>query len=348
MAKYTKEEAIKIAESVWNKLLAFSGYGFNKSHAAAYTVMSYWCQWLKVHYPLEFWTTSLQFAKESEVPYRLAELKKTGVEIEIRPPDINFSDINFTCDVKEQRIFFSVNKIKGISEVAAKAIIDTRKEGGQFYSLDEFLSRVPSKVNKTVVKALIISGAFDLVEGINNPRERKGLLERFLEMKNDTLPEEYNTADAQSNAFWIIEQKRLTGFGEVDYETMIREAIPSKRVAKYYLTDQEFLDAKEGTVATVAGKLIYYQEKDTRTGKICTIQIDCNNTIIPMLLWNDAYEDLPEPVDQLKGMTVAVCGVVKKDKFKNEKKLYSDAHTKLYVLSGQKSEATRYDERRNR
>lgn len=350
--KILEEHGVKdpsdYADKVWNKLLAFSGYGFNKSHAAAYTVMSYWCQWLKVHYPLEFWTTSLQFAKESEVPYRLAELKKTGVEIEIRPPDINFSDINFTCDVKEQRIFFSVNKIKGIGEVAAKAIIDTRKEGGQFYSLDEFLSRVPSKVNKTVVKALIISGAFDLVEGINNPRERRGLLKRFLEMKNDTLPEEYNTADAQSNAFWIIEQKRLTGFGEVDYETMIREAIPSKRVAKYYLTDQEFLDAKEGTVATVAGKLIYYQEKDTRTGKICTIQIDCNNTIIPMLLWNDAYEDLPEPVDQLKGMTVAVCGVVKKDKFKNEKKLYSDAHTKLYVLSGQKSEATRYDERRNR
>ena len=77
--KYTEKEAREIAEKVWEKLLAFSGYGFNKSHAAAYTIMSYWSQWFKVNYPLEFWTTALQFAKESEVPYRLAELKKTGV-----------------------------------------------------------------------------------------------------------------------------------------------------------------------------------------------------------------------------------------------------------------------------
>ena len=61
------------AKNVWDKLLAFSGYGFNKSHAAAYSIMSYWSQYMKVNYPLEFWTASLQFAKESEIPYRLAE-----------------------------------------------------------------------------------------------------------------------------------------------------------------------------------------------------------------------------------------------------------------------------------
>lgn len=336
------------ADKVWNKLLAFSGYGFNKSHAAAYTVMSYWCQWLKIHYPLEFWTTSLQFSKESEIPYRLAELKKTGVEIEVRPPDVNFSDVNFTCDNKEQRIFFSINKIKGIGEVAANAIIETRNSGGNFFSLDEFIERVPSKVNKTVIKALIVSGAFDLLEGITNPRERRDLLKRYLEYKNDTLPQEYQIPESKTNAFWIIEQKRLTGFGEVDYETMIREAIPNKRIAKYYMSDREFLDAKEGTVATIAGKLIYFQEKEIKTGKICTIQIDCNNTIIPMLLWNDAYENLPEPIEQLKGMTVAVFGVVKKDKLKNEKKLYSNSNTRLYVLSGQKVEISRFEEFKNK
>ncbi len=351
-AKLVSEHGIsnpeEYANEVWEKLLAFSGYGFNKSHAAAYTIMSYWSQWFKVNYPLEFWTTSLQFAKESEIPYRLAELKKTGVEVEIRPPDVNFSESNFTCDHKEQRIFFSLTKIKGVGEIAVKNIVDTRAQGGRFFDLEEFLSRVPSKVNKTVVKCLIIAGAFDLIENIKNPRDRRKLLERYLAIKGQTLPEEYQTEDALTNAFWILEQKRLTGFGEVDYESMIRDAIPNKRVAKMYVNDTEFLDSKQDAEVTVAGKLIYYQEKEIKNGTMCTLNIDCNNTIVPVLLWPDAYEKIPEPIDTLKGMTIALCGDVKKDKFKNEKKLYSNARTKIYVLSSHKVKTTKFEEHFNK
>ena len=139
--------------------------------------------------------------------------------------------------------------------------------------------------------------------------------------------------DAKSNAFWILEQKRLTGFGEVDYETMIQESIPNQRVAKLYVNDTEFLATKEGEEVTVAGKLIYYKEKEIKNGTMCTIQIDCNNTIIAILLWPDAYERIPEPIEQIKGLTIAICGEVKKDKFKNEKKLYSTARTKMYILA---------------
>ena len=343
------DEPKDYAEKVWEKLLAFSGYGFNKSHAAAYTIMSYWSQWFKVNYPLEFWTTALQFSKESEVPYRLAELKKTGVEVEIRPPDVNFSEGNFTCDSKEQRIFFSLTKIKGVGETAVKNIVETRASGGQFFSMEEFLSRVPSKVNKTVVKCLIIAGAFDLIENIKNPRDRRNLLKHYLvDIKGESLPDEYNTDDAKTNAFWIMEQKRLTGFGEVDYESMIRDSIPNKRVAKMYVNDTEFLDSKQDTEVTVAGKLIYYQEKEIKNGTMCTLQIDCNNTIIPILLWPDAYEKIPEPIDEIKGMTIAICGQVKKDKFKNEKKLYSNSGTKLYVLSNHKVASTKFEEHFNK
>lgn len=324
------------ANHVWDKLLAFSGYGFNKSHAAAYSIMSYWSQWFKVNYPLEFWTTALQFSKEGEVPYRLAELKKTGAEIEIRPPDVNFSDINFTCDEKEQRIFFSLTKIKGVGEVAVKNIMDTRQAGGQFYSLEEFLSRVPSKVNKTVVKCLIVAGAFDLIEGVNNPRDRKKLLEKYLESKNESLPEEYSGADSNSNAFWILEQKRLTGFGEVDYETMIRDAIPNKRLSKLYVNDSEFLATKEKTEVVIAGKLIFYRERDIKNGKMCSIQIDCNNTILNAILWPDAYENIDEDIANLKGCIVALSGTVEKDRYRNEKNLYSNNKTKLYVISESK------------
>lgn len=321
------------ADKVWEKLLAFSGYGFNKSHAVAYTLMSYWCMWFKVNYPLEFWTTSLQFAKESDVPYRLAELKKTGVDIEVRPPDVNFSEGNFTCDEKEQRIFFSIEKIKGVGPAAVQNIIETRQKGGNFYSFDEFCSRVPSKVNSGVIMKLIVAGAFDLVEELKSPRERKVLLKRYCETKGKEFPEKYNTEDSKTNAFWILEQKNLTGFGEVDYESMIIDAIPNKRVAKKYVNDVQFFGTHEGEEVTIAGKLIYYKEREIKTGRMCTIQIDCNNVIIGVMLWPDAYEELPEAIEDLKGMTVAINGVVRKDKFKNEKKLYSTDKTKIYVLS---------------
>ena len=324
---------VEVSGEVSHTFLTANGIVTSNSHAAAYSIMSYWSQWLKVNYPLEFWTTSLQFSKESEVPYRLAEIKKTGVEIEIRPPDINFSDINFTCDAKEQRIFFSLTKIKGVGEVAVKNIMDTRAAGGEFFTLEEFVSRVPSKVNKTVIRALIAAGAFDLIEGVEEPRGRKRVLEKFLESRGDTLPEQYQTPESSTNAFWILEQKRLTGFGEVDYETMIRESIPNKRVARLYVNDSEFLSSPEKKEVTIAGRLIFYKEKVIRNGTMCTLNVDCNNTIIPVLLWPDAYESIGEDIATLKGAIVAINGIVAKDKFKNEKKIYSDSKTRVYVIN---------------
>lgn len=322
------------AKIIWDKMNAFSSYSFNKSHAAAYSVMSYWSQWFKVNYPLEFWTTSLQEASESDIPYRLSEMKKTGAEIEVRPPDVNYSEYNFTCDANENRIFFSLNKIKGIGNVAAQNIMETRVNGGQFFDLEEFLSRVPSKVNKTVVKCLIIAGAFDLIENIQQPRDRRKLLEHFLvDKKGDVLPEMYDTNEAKtSNSFWVFEQKRLTGFGDVDYETIIVDSIPNKRIAKLYATGLEFSNAKEGAEVAIAGKLIYFKEREIKNGTMCTLSVDCNNDIIPVTLWPDARERIEEDLMDLKGRVICINGRVKKDKFRNQKTLYSDNRTKLYII----------------
>lgn len=324
----------KEAEEIWSKLDKFSGYGFNKSHAAAYSIMSYWSQWFKVNYPLEFWTTSLQEAEETDIPFRLEEMKKTGVEIEIRPPDVNFSNSNFTCDPTENRIFFSLGKIKGLGDVAVKNIIETREKGGEFFSLEEFLSRVPSKVNKTVVKCLIIAGAFDLLENIKAPRDRRNLLETYLKMKNDVLPEKYQTNEAKtSNSFWAFEQKSLTGFGEVDYEGLISDSIPNKRLAKLYVTGLEFNNAKEGDEVAIAGKVIAGAERQIKNGLLVTFNLDSNNTIIPVTLWPDAYERIGERLEDIRGKVICVNGRVKKDKFRGLKTLFSDDRTKLYIIS---------------
>lgn len=325
------------AKKIWDKMNAFSAYSFNKSHAVAYTLMSYWSQWFKVNYPLEFWTTSLQEAtNESVIPYRLAEMKKVAPEIEIRQPDINYSAGNFTCDHENNRIFYSLQKIKGVGEVAVKNIVETRDKDGQFFSLDEFISRVPSKVNKTNVKWLIVSGAFDLVEGIEQPRDRRKLLVKYLiDIKGDKqLPDEYNTEEAKiSNAFWIMEQKRLTGFGDIDYLSMM----PNKRMKRLFVTAADFFIAKEETEAAIAGNLLSYTEREIKTGKMCNMSISSSNEIINCTLWPDAYEPILEGIGvdmlDIKGKVICISGVIRKDKFRNNKTLYSDRATKLYILS---------------
>ena len=326
----------KEAHTIWDKMNAFSSYSFNKSHAVAYTLMSYWSQWFKVNYPLEFWTTSLQFASEADIPYRLSEMKRIGVDFEIRQPDVNYSEGNFTCDSENNRIFYSLNKIKGVGEVAVKNILDTRKEGGQFFSLDEFLSRVPSKVNKSVVKYLIVAGAFDLLEDINQPRDRRKLLEKYLiEIKGDKeLPKEYNTEEAKiSNSFWILEQKRLTGFGEIDYESML----PNKRMKSLYVDDNDFMISRDGTEVCVAGKLLSYTEREIKNGTMCSIQLDSNNVIISGVLWPDAYtkilHDIKGNMLDVKGKVICINGTVKKDKFRNQKMLFSNLTTRMYIIS---------------
>ena len=80
---------------------------------------------------------------------------------------------------------------------------------------------------------------------------------------------------------------------------------------------------------------------------MCTLQIDCNNVLLNATFWPDAYEKFPEAIEDLKGMTIAINGVVGKDKFKNEKKLYSNNKTKLYVLSSQKKVMSKLEEKRN-
>lgn len=337
----------KEAKKIWDKMNAFSSYSFNKSHAAAYSYISYWSMWFKVNYPLEFWTVSLSESKETEIPYRLAEMKKAGVEVEVRPPDVNYSGDYFTCDPKEQRIFFSLNKIKGVGDVAVKALIEEREKNGEFFDFEEFLSRVPSKVNKTVVKGLIVGGAFDLLCDIKQPRDRKRLLEKYLiEIKKDKeLPEPYNSSDSTTNAFWIQEQKRLTGFGEIDYENYIKDLIPNKRFVKLYVDENEFARVPEKKEVVIAGKFLFYRENNTKNGIMGTIQVDCNNTIINCTIWPDTYQLYREEIEDYKGRIIAISGIVQKDKFRNERRLFSNDRTRMYVVSETKTALSNMQEK---
>lgn len=320
------------ADEVWSKLLAFSGYGFNKSHAVAYTMMSYWSQWFKVNYPLEFWTTSLQYAsKESDIPYRLVEMKKTGAEIEVRPPDINFSGETFTCDPKTNRIFFSLGKVKGVGERALMLLKAMKDEHGEVFSFEDFITSAPKGINRTVVLRLIMAGAFDLVEDIRNPRQRLDIVKQYLERRGEPLSDEFTSPDAHTNAWWVFKQRELTGYGEVDYERMMNEYGLGKRMVRLYVTAAEFERKHEGDEVCIVGRVNNVFECQTKGGdSYGVLQVEVNDLIIQITLWPDFWLHQPENEATLLNRIVAVSGRV--NYFAGKKTVQSSQSTRLEIL----------------
>lgn len=327
-----KNNPEKVADEVWAKLLAFSGYGFNKSHAVAYTMMSYWSQWFKVNYPLEFWTTSLQYAsKEADIPYRLVEMKKTGVDIEVRPPDINFSGDTFTCDPETNRIFFSLGKVKGVGDRALTLLKQMKAEHGEVFSFEDFITSVPTGVNRTVVLRLITAGAFDLVEGVRNPRQRLDIVKQYLERRGEELPEEFATPDAHTNAWWVFKQREITGYGEVDYTRMLNEYGLGKRMIRLYVTAPEFEKKNEGDEVCIVGRVNNVFERQTKRGDTYgVLQVEINSLIVQVTLWTDFWKYQPETEATLLNRVVAVSGRV--NFFAGKKVIQSCPSTRLEIL----------------
>ena len=153
---YTKEHADEIFEI----MIPFAGYGFNKSHAAAYSVLAYRTGWLKANYPAEFMAANLtnEITSTDGLPGYIEEAKKMGIPVD--PPDVNRSDEIF--DVADGHIVFGFKGIKGMGENAAKEIVRERKENGPYKDFMDFVERVDQKVvNKRAIEVLIKTGAFD-------------------------------------------------------------------------------------------------------------------------------------------------------------------------------------------
>ncbi|MCH7781374.1 MAG: DNA polymerase III subunit alpha, partial [Acidobacteria bacterium] len=150
----------KEAKDVFELMAYFAGYGFNKSHSAAYALVAYHTAWLKAHYPVHFMAALLTTEKgntEKLVKY-INACREMGIQVS--PPDVNKSGLDFT--VEGNMVRFGLSAIKGVGEGAIRAILDAQPESGTFASLPELCVAVDQRtVNKRVVEALIQSGALD-------------------------------------------------------------------------------------------------------------------------------------------------------------------------------------------
>ncbi|MCO7246518.1 DNA polymerase III subunit alpha [Halomonas sp. Mc5H-6] len=150
-----------LAGNIFDLVEKFAGYGFNKSHSAAYALVSYQTAWLKAHYPGPFMAAvmSTEMDNLDKVVPLIEECR--NLKLTVTPPDVNVGGYKFTVDV-EGRVVYGLGAIRGVGEGPIGAIVDAREAGGAFTDLFDFCKRIdPKRMNKRTLEALIRSGALD-------------------------------------------------------------------------------------------------------------------------------------------------------------------------------------------
>ncbi|MBA4757174.1 DNA polymerase III subunit alpha [Sphingosinicella sp.] len=151
------------ADYIFELVAKFAGYGFNKSHAAAYALVAYQTGWMKAKYPVEFYAASMAYdiALTDKLSVFIDDMKRMGVEC--LPPCINNSEADFS--VEDGKVRYALAGLKGVGERAMEGIVEVRKSGGAFKSLTDFAERIdPTLLNKRQIESLVSGGAFDCVE----------------------------------------------------------------------------------------------------------------------------------------------------------------------------------------
>ena len=191
----------KIAEDVFNQIETFARYGFNKAHSTCYAFIAYQTAWLKLYYPKEFMAALMtsEITNTDRIYQLLEECRR--MKIEVLPPDINESKVNFS--VVGDRIRFGLLAVKNVGEGPATAI-EQEQPNGNFTDLADFVSRVPLKaLNRRTLESLINAGACDSLEG--NRAQKFQLVEAMLEFGHK-VAEKQNSHDLFADSGGTIER----------------------------------------------------------------------------------------------------------------------------------------------
>ncbi len=331
------------AEKIFDLMEQFAGYGFNKSHSAAYALLAYQTAYLKTHYPVEFMAallTSVTGSTDDVVKY-INECREMGIPVE--PPDINVSDANFTPH--DQAIRFGLAAIKNVGGNAIESIVTARKKLGQLRSFYEFCENVDLRLlNKRVLESLIKSGAMDslgkrkqLFDAVDKAIERGQKTQRDVEAGQHGLfgvfdePEEQGPkAEYLDGAEWdehqrLASEKEILGFFITGhplqkYESKLMDF--SAVTTEYICALQKSMGKDE--ILTTAGVISNLRvQKSKRTGELYAQAVleDMLGTV-DMMVFGETYKRLAE---KLKiEVPVLVKGSVKIEEGANPKLFVND------------------------
>ena len=319
------------AEVVYDLLEPFGGYAFNKSHTVAYSMLAYRMAYLKTHYPHEFMAAMMtgEAGDSTKITRYRAECKKLAdfldVEINLLPPDVNSSRREFTVDGND--VCFGLVALKGVGDAAIDSIVETREESGSYTSLQDFCERVDTKqVNKRAVESLIMSGAFDSLEG--HRAQYLASLENIMKAAQNAQAERDR---GQMSLFGDGEEAptatvALVETPELDpLERLMRE----KEQLGFYVSGhplEEYSDIIENYTSTstqnlvenridsevdVAGMITEVNNHTTKKGEaMAVIELEDLEGTVKIVVFPGAYKNSVELVD---GKVVWIRGTVKLD-----------------------------------
>ena len=285
-----------LAEKIWEWILPFASYGFNRSHAAAYATIAYQTAYLKTHYPVEFMASLLTSEKNDveRIGVLIGECKK--MNIEVLPPDVNESLANFTVVPNEKKIRFGLTAIKNVGANLVDMIVQERKANGHFQSLSDFITRVNTRdFNKKSFEAMVKAGVFDklgernqILQNIENILEfnrenQKNKLNGQKSLfdgndKNNNHEIRLSAAPCASKSEKLTWEKELLGLFVSSHPLEDFTAVLSKKSAPIAKVKHEFYGQK----VRIGGIISSIKKIITKTGK-------------PMLFM--AVEDLSDRIE---------------------------------------------------
>ena len=328
------------ADEIFDYMEKFAGYGFNKSHAAAYALISYQTAWLKAHYPAEFiaatMSSELDNTDQLKVFFDDAQSSLNGITF--LPPDINESDYRFVPD-SQKRIRYALGAIKGTGESAVADIVAARNAGGKFKDLFDFCERVGKQhVNRRTIEALIRGGAFDSIE------PNRAMLLANVELAMNHAEQKADNAN-QGGLFDMVEDaiEALTLVPHAPWSEA-EQLAEEKQAVGFYLSGHPFspyagevrelaktplaqLRPQEGSVR-VAGFATGIRSIMGKRGRVVFIQLEDDSGKAEVTVAGELLEELPR--ETLKSDQILVCDCrVSADTFSSEGGLRIHANSVL-------------------
>ena len=292
------------ANEIFDTMEKFAGYGFNKSHAAAYSLVAYHTAWLKCHHPAAFMaaTMSSEMADTDKLQFFFADAKENGIVF--LPPDINTGLVRFT-PVDAQTIRYGLGAIKGTGESALTAILKARQPddgGGPFIDLFDFCRRIDRRVvNRRVIEALIRAGAFDAIDDHRarllasagraleaaEQAERNAHQGGLFDLAEADVPPETHYVDVPrwTEREQLLNEKQALGFFFSGHPFTAYAAEVSA-FARRRLADLE----PQREPALLCGMVLGMRTQMTRRGKMAIVMLDDASAQVEVSVFNELWD----------------------------------------------------------
>ncbi|WP_289007773.1 DNA polymerase III subunit alpha [uncultured Idiomarina sp.] len=322
----------ELATKIFDLVEKFAGYGFNKSHSAAYALVSYQTLWMKTHFPAEFMAAvmSADMDNTDKIVTLADECERMGLDL--LPPDVNKGEYKFTVD-EQQRVVYGIGAIKGVGEGPIESIIKAREEGGPFRDLFDFCCRVDLKrMNKRILQRLIRAGAMDnlgphraslmatLEKAIRQAEqhlnaEKIGQSDMFgvLTTEPEAVEQEFVSVRKWSEAVWLE--------GERDTLGLYLTGHPINRFRaelKHYInsTLSNVTPTRKDESIAIAGLVIDVRVLTNKRGqRFAIVTLDDKTARMDVRLFSNEYESYQELLE--KDRILWIKGEVRFDNFSN-------------------------------